>query len=77
MLQILAAVATLVVIVILPVVMIRGLIQMYRDKDRSGTFSSAIAGSMTELDSLVRPSVQYLIETKESGEHHEDKIGGS
>jgi hypothetical protein len=77
MLQILAAVASLAVIVVLPVVMLRGLIAIYRDKERSGTFSSAIGGSMAELDRVVRPSAQYVIETKESGKLHEDDIGGT
>jgi hypothetical protein len=76
MLQILTAAAALAIMVVLPVAMIRGLVQMYRDKERSGTFSSAIAGSMTELDRVVRPSVQYVIETKEAGELHQDDIGG-
>ncbi len=75
MLQILTALAFLAIIVAVPVVMVRGLIQMYRNKERSGTFSSAIAGTMTELDRAVRPSVQYLIEMKESDKLHEDHIG--
>jgi hypothetical protein len=77
MLQILSAVVFLALIVVLPVVMVRGLIQMYRDKERSGTFSSAIAGCMGELDRVIRPSAEYVIETKESGELHEDDIGGN
>jgi hypothetical protein len=79
MLQILTAVAvaSLAIIVVLPVVMVRGVIGMYRDKERTGTFSSAISGSMTALDSVVRPSAQYMIEAKESGEFHEDDIGGN
>jgi hypothetical protein len=76
MLQILGVVAFLAVIVALPVVMLRGLIAMYRDKNRSGTFSSAIAGSMAEIDRVVRPSVQHVVETKQSVETHEDDIGG-
>jgi hypothetical protein len=59
MLQILGVATFLAVIVMLPVVMVRGLIEMYRDKSRSGTFTSAIAGSMTEIDRVVRPSVQH------------------
>jgi hypothetical protein len=76
LLQILAIVAFIGATVALPIVMVRGLIQMYRDKGRSGTFSSAIAGSMTEIDRVVRPSVRHVIETKESIELHEDEIGG-
>jgi inner membrane protein involved in colicin E2 resistance len=76
MLQILAVTAFLSILVILPVVMVRGLIQMYRDKNRSGTFSSTIAGSMSEIDRVVRPSVQHVVEAKQSVEIHEDDIGG-
>jgi hypothetical protein len=71
-----AAVATLGILVVLPVVMVRGLVQMYRDKGRSGTFSSAIAGSVMGIDLVVRPSVQHVIEAKQSVESHEDDIGG-
>ena len=74
--QILTIVAFVAAAVALPVVMVRGVIQMYRDKGRSGTFSSAVAGSMTEIDRVVRPSVQHVIETKESIELHEDDISG-
>jgi hypothetical protein len=76
MLPILGVVAFLAFMAVLPVVMVRGLIQMYRDKNRSGTFTSAIAGSITEIDRLVRPSVQHVIEAKQSIEAHEDAIGG-
>ena len=72
---ILSAVTSLA-IVILPVVMVRGLIRMYRDKDRTGTFSSGVAGMMTEFDRVIRPSVQHIVEVKESEESHEGAIGG-
>jgi hypothetical protein len=68
--------AFLAVIVVLPVVMVGGLIRMYRDKNRSGAFSSALIESMTEIDRVVRPSVQYVVEAKQSAELHEDEIGG-
>ena len=71
-----ATVASQVIIVVLPIFMVRGLIQMYRDKDRSGTFSSVIAGSMMGIDFVVRPSVKHVIEAKQSVESHEDDIGG-
>jgi hypothetical protein len=76
MLPILAVVALLAIAVVLPVVMVRGLIQMYRDRDRTGTISSGIAGMMTELNSLVRPSAQHIVEAKESVAFHKDDIGG-
>jgi hypothetical protein len=72
---ILAVVACLAM-VILPVFMVRGLICIYRDKDRTGTFSSGIAGMMTELDRAIRPSVQHIVEVKESDESYQDAIGG-
>jgi hypothetical protein len=76
MLQILAAVASLAVLVFLPVFMVRGLVQMYRDKNRSSTLSSAIAGSLMGIDLVVRPSVQHVIEAKQSAQSHEDDTGG-
>jgi hypothetical protein len=75
MLELLIIVGLLVGAIVLPVFMVRGLIQMYRDKDRSGTFSSGVAGMMTEIDRVVRPSVQHIIEVKESDESHRDDIG--
>jgi hypothetical protein len=72
---ILAVVACLA-IVILPVVMVRDLIRMYRDKDRTGTFSSGVAGMMTEFDRVIRPSVQHVVEVQESDQSHKDAIGG-
>ncbi|MCI0630893.1 MAG: hypothetical protein L0Y44_09610 [Phycisphaerales bacterium] len=72
---ILAVIACLA-IVVLPVVMVQGLIHMYRDKDRTGTFSSGVAGMMTGFDRVIRPSVQYVVEAKKSDESHEDAIGG-
>jgi hypothetical protein len=76
LLPILAALALLAIAVVLPVVMVRGLIQMYHDRDRTGTISSGIAGMMTEFDRVVRPSVQHIVEAKESVTFHEDDIGG-
>jgi hypothetical protein len=76
MLQILGVVALLAVTVALPVVMVRGLIAMYRDKSRSGTFTSCVAGSMAEIDRVVRPSVQHVVEATQSVEPREDDIGG-
>jgi hypothetical protein len=71
-----AAVASLAIMVVLPVFMVRGLVQMYRDKNRSSTLSSAIAGSLMGIDLVVRPSVEHVMEAKQSVESHEDDIGG-
>ena len=76
MLEMLLIVAVLATTVVVPIIMVRGLIQMYHDKDRTGTISSGIAGMMTELDRVVRPSVQHVVEVKESVASHEDDIGG-
>ncbi len=77
MLPILTVVALLAIAVLLPVVMVRALIRMYRDRDRpGGTISSGIAGMMTELDRVVRPSVQHVVEAKESVVSQKDDIGG-
>ncbi len=76
MLEMLLIVAVLATTVVVPIIMVRGLIQMYRDKDRTGTISCGIAGMMTELDRVVRPSVQHVVEVKESVASHEDDIGG-
>ncbi len=85
MLTILAVVALLAIAillaVLLPVFMVRILIRMCRDGDRPGIISSGIAGMMTELDRVVRPSVQHIVEAKESMaakksvESHEDIDG--
>jgi hypothetical protein len=76
MLQMLAAVALLAAAVLLPVAAVHGVVQMYRNKERTGTISSGIVGMMTELDRVVRPSVQHVVEVKESAASHEDDIGG-
>ncbi len=76
MLEMLLIVAVLATAVVVPIIMVRGLIQMYHGKDRTGAISSGIAGMMTELDRVVRPSVQHVVEVKESVASHEDDIGG-
>jgi hypothetical protein len=76
MFETLAIVAVIAVAVFMPAFMVRGVITMYRDKDRTSTISSGIAAAMTEVDRLVRPSTQHVIEVKDSVESHEDDIGG-
>jgi hypothetical protein len=76
MLPTLAVVAFVAIAIALPVFMVRGVISMYRDKNRTGTFSSGIAAVMTELDRVVQPSVQHVVEVMEAVEPREDDIGG-
>jgi hypothetical protein len=49
---------------------------MRRAPGGSGSISSGVAGMMTEVDRLVRPSVAHVLEVKESAELEEDDIGG-
>ena len=63
------------VVILLPIAMVRGLVEIYRDKNRSGGISGAVGGMMTELDRVVRPSAQHVIEVKESARSKEDDIG--
>jgi hypothetical protein len=76
MLATLAVVVFVAITIVLPVAMVRGVIQMYRDKDRSGSISSGVAGMMSEIDRVVRPSVQHVVEVKEAAPHKEEDIGG-
>jgi hypothetical protein len=76
MLELLAALGLVVVAIGFPLLMIRGLIQMWRDKDRTGTFSSGVAGALSELDRVVSPSVEHVLEAKKSVKKQEDDIGG-
>jgi inner membrane protein involved in colicin E2 resistance len=76
MFQVLAIIVVLASFIILPIAMVRGLIQMRRDRSGSGTISSGVAGMMTEVDRLVRPSVEHVFEVKESAELQEDDVGG-
>ena len=77
MFQILAIVVVLVTFIVLPIVMVRGLIQMRRAPGGSGSISSSVAGMMTEVDRLVRPSVEHVVEVKERAKLHEDDVGGA
>jgi hypothetical protein len=76
MFQVLAIIVVLASFIILPIAMVRGLIQMRRDRSGSGTISIGVAGMMTEVDRLVRPSVEHVFEVKESAELQEDDVGG-
>ncbi|MCI0456963.1 MAG: hypothetical protein L0Z62_08290 [Gemmataceae bacterium] len=76
MLELLVALGLIVVAIGFPVLMIRGVIQMWRDKDRTGSFSSAVAGALSEVDRVVRPSVEHILEAKNAVKQQEDDIGG-
>jgi hypothetical protein len=76
MFQIVAIVVVLAAFIILPIVMVRGLIQMRRAEGGSGSISGGVAGMMTEVDRLVRPSVEQVLQVKESAELREDDAGG-
>ena len=76
MFQVLAIVVVLAASIVLPIAMVRGLIQMRRVRGGSGSISSGVAGIMTEVDRLVRPSVEHDFEVKESAKLHEDDVGG-
>ena len=66
----------LLLTVAFPVLIVYGILQIRRDKDRTGTISSGVAGMMAEVDRLVRPSVQHVVESKESAEDHHDETAG-
>jgi hypothetical protein len=58
------------------ILMIRGVIQMWRDQGRTGSFSSGVAGALSELDRVIRPSVEHVLEAKNSIKKQEDHSGG-
>ena len=76
MLELLVVIGVLVVVIGFPVLMIRGVIQMWRDKDRTGSFSSGVAGALAEVDRVVRPSVEHVLEAKSAVKKQQDDIGG-
>jgi hypothetical protein len=76
MLELLVALGLIVFAVGFPLLMLRGLRQMLRDKGRTGTFSSGVAGALSELDRVVRPSAEHALEAKNSVKRQEDEIGG-
>jgi hypothetical protein len=76
MLELLVALGLVAIAIGLPLLMTRGLIQMWRDKGRTGTLSSGVAGAASELDHVVRPSAEHVLEAKNSAKEQEDDIGG-
>jgi hypothetical protein len=75
MLELLVALGLILVAVGLSVLMIRGVMQMWRDKDRTGSFSGGVAGALSELDRVVRPSIEHVLEAKKAVKKQEDDIG--
>ena len=76
MVELLVVLGLIVFAVGLPVLMVRGVRQMWRDRGRTGSFSSGVAGALSELDRVVRPSVEHTLEAKNAVKKHEDDIGG-
>jgi hypothetical protein len=76
MLELLVALGLIVVAIGFPVLMIRGVMQMWRDKDRTGSFSSGVAGALSEVDRVVRPSVEHRFEAENAVKKQADDIGG-
>jgi hypothetical protein len=62
--------------VIVVYVIIRATVNMYGNKNYTGTFTSGIAGAMGEIDRIVRPSVENVVEAKESADKEQDDVGG-
>jgi hypothetical protein len=58
------------------ILMLCGLIQMWRDQGRTGSFSSDVAGALSELDRVIRPSVEHVREATNSVKKQADDIGG-
>jgi hypothetical protein len=72
MLELLVTLGLIIFAIGFALFMVRGVIQMWRHKDRTGTFTSAIAGALSEFDRAVRPSVEHVIEAKDSVNKQED-----
>jgi hypothetical protein len=55
--------------------MIRVAVGMQRG-DYKGTGASGIIGAMAEIDRIVRPSVENVVDAKESADKKRDDVGG-
>ena len=55
-----------------PCMLLRGICDMRHDRS-SGSF---IASSMIEMDRLIRPSSEYVVQAEDDMRQHEDDIGG-
>jgi hypothetical protein len=72
MIELLAALGLLAFAIGLLLLMIRAMTQMWRHPGSGGTFSSGVSGAISELDRVVRPSVEHTLETKKSVEKQQD-----
>jgi hypothetical protein len=60
----------------LTLLMVRGVKGMWRDKRGSGTFTSGLSGAFSELDRVVRPSIEHVVEAQKSVQKPSDEIDG-
>ena len=70
----------LAVLVVLPIVLVKAMIDYFRGRGSqrkgSGGISAGIAGAMQELDRiLTRPSVEHKLETEQPALKREDDSG--
>ena len=72
MLELLVALGLIIVAIGFPVLMIRGVIAMWRDKNRGGS----MAGALAEFDRVVRPSIEHVHQARDSVKKQGDAIGG-
>jgi hypothetical protein len=75
-LAVLVIAALFATFIFLPVWMVRDIIQGRRERRGGGSVSSGIVGMMTEIDRVVRPSVQHVIEVEDLADEEDDDIGG-
>lgn len=71
-------VAVLVLLgVVLPAAMIYGLVDTYRKRERGcGGISSVVGPAMAELQRVVQPSVEHVVETQQQVVREDDDTGG-
>lgn len=68
----LSIVAAIAFMIGFPVMLVRGIRDMKHDRS-TGSF---IASSMIEMDRLIRPSSEYVVQAEDETQQHEDGIGG-
>jgi hypothetical protein len=57
-------------------VAVRGIVGMHGDQGYGSKWTSGIAGAMGEIDRIVRPSVENVVEAKEAADKQTDDVGG-
>jgi hypothetical protein len=62
--------------IFLPIWMVRDIVQCRRERRSGSSMSSGIVGMMTEIDRVVRPSVQHVMDAEELADTEDDDIGG-